>query len=78
MTAPAKGPLEERCDFCGAPRMRRVPAVESEALKVRCPYCGAKPAESCRAKDRLIGDRVPCRPHTARVRAARLRQEEGW
>ena len=54
MTAPAKGPLGERCDFCGA-----------------------KPAESCRAKDRLIGDRVPCRPHTARVRAARLRQEEG-
>ena len=50
--------------------------MESEALKVGCPYCGAKPAESCRAKDRLIGDSVPCRPHTARVRAARQAQEK--
>lgn len=56
MTASAKGPLDERCE-----------------------YCGARPGERCRTKDRLLGDWYPDRrqPHAARVRAARLRQEEG-
>ena len=45
----------------------------------RCEYCGARPGERCRTKDRLLGDWYPDRrqPHAARVRAARLRQEEG-
>ena len=56
MTAPAKGPLDVKCEFCGA-----------------------RPGERCRTKDRLIGDWYPdrWRPHAARVRAAQLRQEEG-
>ena len=54
MTASAKGPLDVKCEFCGA-----------------------RPGERCRTKDRLIGDWYPDRwqPHAARVRAARLRQK---
>ena len=49
MTAPAKGPLDVKCEFCGA-----------------------RPGERCRTKDRLIGDWYPDRrqPHAARVRLA--------
>ena len=49
VSAPTKGPLGERCDFCGA-----------------------RPGERCRTKDKLIGDWYPDRrqPHAARVRRA--------
>ena len=54
--APAKGPLEERCDFCGA-------------------AAGGK----CWRRERGPNGEwfLSKRFHAARVRAARLRQEEG-
>ena len=55
MTAPAKGPLDVKCEFCGA-----------------------RPGERCRTKDRLIGDWYPDRrqPHAARVRLAERAEKE--
>lgn len=61
MTAPAKGPLEERCDFCGAPRMHR---------------CVEKRWWTSPDGLRYVDTTGRDKPHAARVRAARLRQEE--
>ena len=55
MTAPAKGPLEERCDFCGAPRLHR--CVEK---RWRTSQDGLRYVETTGRDE----------PHAARVRAA--------
>lgn len=61
MTAPAKGPLEERCDFCGAPRLH---------------LCVTKRWRTSQDGLCYVETTVRDKPHAARVRAARLRQEE--
>lgn len=72
MTAPEKGPLEERCDFCGAPRLHR--CVEK---RWRTSPDGLRYVETT-GRDKPHAARVhAARVRAARVRAARLLQEEG-